>query len=52
VCALSAVAHALMQGDESLDAWVEKIAPQAQLEPALVQRAAARVREQLEPAAG
>jgi HD-like signal output (HDOD) protein len=51
VCALSAIAHALMHAPEAADALAAHIAPQAQLEPALVQRAAARVREQLDEAA-
>jgi HD-like signal output (HDOD) protein len=51
VCALSAIAHALMHSPETADDVAARIAPQAQLDPALVQRAAARVREQLAEAA-
>jgi HD-like signal output (HDOD) protein len=50
VCALSAVAHAVMHTPETIDAVVEKIAPQALLDAALVQRAAVRVREQIDEA--
>jgi HD-like signal output (HDOD) protein len=49
VCALSAVAHALMRAPEMLDAVVARVAPQASLEPALVQRAAERARDELPP---
>ena len=51
ICALSAVAHTLIRAPERADELAARIAPQAELEPALVQRAAARVREQLELAA-
>jgi hypothetical protein len=51
VCALSAIAHALMRSPETAGDVATRIAPRAQLDPALVQRAAARVREQLAEAA-
>ena len=51
VCALSAVAHALMHAPETADEIAARVAPQARLEPALVQRAASRVQAQLEEAA-
>lgn len=48
VCALSAVAHALLQAPDTLDAVCMSVAPQAQLDPELVARAARRVRSQFE----
>ena len=48
VCALSCVAHALMDAPDTLDDVVLKVAPQAQLEETLVLRAARKVAEQLE----
>jgi len=50
VCALSAVAHVVMQSPEMIEPVSQKVAPQAQLDPLLVQRAALRVREQLDEA--
>jgi HD-like signal output (HDOD) protein len=50
VCALSAVGHVVMHVPETIEAVVEKVAPQAQLDPLLVLRAALRVREQLDEA--
>jgi len=50
ICALSALAHALMTNPESLDVVAEKVAPQADLDPALVLRGARRVQEQIETA--
>jgi HD-like signal output (HDOD) protein len=47
VCALSAVAHALMEAPDTLDAVVERVAPQVPLDPLLVTRAAHRADEQL-----
>jgi HD-like signal output (HDOD) protein len=47
VCGLSAVAHALMQAPESLDAVVARVAPQAALDPLLVARAARTVHDDL-----
>lgn len=48
LCALSAVAHALMTDTETIDAVAESIAPQAELDPLLVLRAARRVMRQIE----
>ena len=50
ICALSALAHALMTDPGSLDEVAEKIAPQAGLEPTLVLRGARKVQEQIEAA--
>ncbi|MBS0444683.1 MAG: HDOD domain-containing protein [Proteobacteria bacterium] len=50
VCAISALAHALMTDPELLDAAAEQIAPQADLDPLLVLRGARRVQEQIEAA--
>lgn len=50
ICALSALAHALMTDPETLDLVAEKVAPQADLDPALVLRGARKVQEQIENA--
>ena len=50
ICALSALAHALMTDPGTLDAVAAKVAPQADLEPTLVLRGARRVQEQIEAA--
>ena len=50
ICALSALANALMMAPESLDAVAQKIAPQAELDPLLVVRGARKVQEQIENA--
>lgn len=50
VCVLSAVAHALMRAPSTIDEVAAKIAPQAELDATLVQRAAQRVREQIDEA--
>ena len=50
ICALSALAHALMTDPDSLDAVAEKVAPQADLDASLVLRGARRVKEQIEAA--
>jgi hypothetical protein len=48
VCALSAVAHALMVEPDTLEQRVQQLAPQAQLDETLLLRAARKVAEQLE----
>jgi HD-like signal output (HDOD) protein len=50
ICALSALAHALMTDPESLDAVAEAVAPQAELDPTLVLRGARKVQDQIEAA--
>ena len=50
ICALSALAHALMTEPETLDDVAAKVAPQAELDPLLVLRGARRVQEQIEAA--
>ena len=50
ICALSALAHALMTDPATLDEVAEKVAPQADLDPLLVLRGARRVQEQIEAA--
>ena len=50
LCALSAISHTLMTSQADLEATVESIAPQADLESALVLRAARRVMQQIEEA--
>jgi HD-like signal output (HDOD) protein len=50
ICALSALAHALMTDPATLDAVAEAVAPQANLDPVLVLRGARRVQEQIEAA--
>lgn len=47
VCALSAVAHALMAAPDTLEAVAARVAPQAPLDATLLLRAAARVAQQL-----
>lgn len=48
VCALSAIAHVLMNAPSTIDDAAARIAPQARLDTELVMRAAHRVRSQLE----
>jgi len=50
ICALSALAHALMTDPDSLDAVAQQVAPQADLDPMLVLRGARKVQEQIENA--
>jgi len=50
ICALSALAHALMTDPETVDDVARKVGPQAELDPMLVQRATRRVQEQIEAA--
>jgi HD-like signal output (HDOD) protein len=50
ICALSALAYALMTDPDSLDAVAEAIAPQAGLDPTLVLRGARKVQQQIEAA--
>jgi HD-like signal output (HDOD) protein len=50
ICALSALAHALMTDPETVDEVARKVAPQAGLDALLVQRATRRVQEQIEAA--
>ena len=50
ICALSAMAHALMTDPDTLDDVARKVAPQADLDPLLAQRGARRVQEQIEMA--
>jgi HD-like signal output (HDOD) protein len=50
LCALSALAHALMTDPDSLDDVAMAVAAQAELDPALVLRGARRVQEQIEAA--
>ena len=50
ICALSALAHALMTDPDSLDEVAAKVAPQADLDATLVLRGARRVQEQIEAA--
>ena len=50
ICALSALAHALMTDPERLEEIATRIAPQADMEPTLVLRGARRVQEQIEAA--
>jgi HD-like signal output (HDOD) protein len=51
ICAISALAHVLMNDPTALDAAAAQLAPQADLDVALMQRGARRVREQLDAAA-
>ena len=51
VCALSVLAHTLMTAPEQLDATVAAIAPQADLDLTLMQRAARQALEQMQAAA-
>jgi HD-like signal output (HDOD) protein len=48
ICALSALAHALMTDPDRLDDVASKVAPQADLDATLVLRGVRRVQEQLE----
>ena len=50
ICALSAMAHALMTDPDTLDDVARKVAPQAELDPLLASRGARRVQEQIEMA--
>ena len=50
ICALSAMAHALMTDPDTLDDVARKVAPQAELDPQLAARGARRVQEQIEMA--
>jgi HD-like signal output (HDOD) protein len=50
ICALSALAHALMTDPDSLDDVANAVAPQAGLDPMLVLRGARRVQAQIEAA--
>jgi HD-like signal output (HDOD) protein len=50
ICALSALAHALMTDPATLDAVAEAVAPQANLDPVLVLRGARKVQAQIEAA--
>jgi HD-like signal output (HDOD) protein len=50
ICALSALAQALMVDPSTLDGVAQKIAPQADLDPVLVLRGARKVQEQIENA--
>ena len=50
MCAISALAHALMTDPDTLDDVARKVAPQADLDPLLAQRGARRVQEQIEMA--
>lgn len=51
ICALSVIAHALMQAPDDLDEVVARVAPQAELDPTLVLRVARKLHEQLQDAA-
>jgi HD-like signal output (HDOD) protein len=48
ICALSVVTHALMHQPQELEAVVEAIAPQADLDAAQLLRAAGRIKDQLD----
>ena len=50
ICALSALAYALMTDPSRLDEVAERIAPQADMDPTLVMRGARRVQQQIESA--
>ena len=50
ICAISAMAHALMTDPDSLDDVARKVAPQADLDPMEAQRGARKVKEQIEMA--
>ena len=52
ICALSVIAHALATAPQELDAVAQAVAPQAELDAALVLRATQQVQEQLAEAAG
>ena len=51
VCALSAIAHALMTAPDTVEDVAQSVAPQAQLDETLVLRGARKVEEQLAAAA-
>lgn len=51
ICALSVVAHCVMNAPDRLDARTAEVAAEADLEPVLVLRAARQVQEQLDAAA-
>ena len=50
ICALSALAHALMTDPDSLDEVAQAVAPQAGLDATLVLRGARKIQEQIEAA--
>ena len=50
ICAISAIANAMMRDPATLDVVAAKVAPQAELEPTLVIRGARKVQEQIENA--
>ena len=50
ICALSAIVAALMNQPESVESVIERVAPQAELDPTLALRGARRLLEQLEQA--
>jgi HD-like signal output (HDOD) protein len=50
LCAISALAHALMTDPDTLEAVARKVAPQAELDPAAAERGARQVQEQIEMA--
>lgn len=50
ICALSALAHALMTDPDSLDGVAARVAPQADLDATLVLRGARKVQQQIEEA--
>jgi len=50
ICALSALAHALMVDPDTLDGVAAKVAPQAELDATLVLRGARKVQQQIENA--
>ena len=50
MCAISALAHALMTYPDTVEEVARKVAPQADLDPLLAQRGARRVQEQIEMA--
>jgi len=50
ICAISAVANALMSDPDTVDEVARKVGPQAELDALLVQRATRRVQEQIEAA--
>lgn len=50
ICAISAIANAMMRDPDTLDGVAAKVAPQAELDATLVIRGARRVQEQIEQA--
>ena len=50
ICAISAMAHALMTNPDGLDAVVARLAPQAEMDAAMALRGARRVQQQIEDA--